>query len=189
MSDVITINTEELTSISNIIEPLPIYGETFPMLKEVMPDFDVSLLPSGEMTLLSERLKLTMKKYSGIGLSANQCGVKKRIFVIGSDEYQMICINPKIIECYGDSLKINEGCLSSPGLYLKIPRYKTIKVEYCDVEGKLIEAVLEGVTAQCFQHELDHMNGIHFMNLAGETSLLMAKKKRDKIIKMIKRFK
>jgi peptide deformylase len=189
MSELISINTEEQVSFSARIEPLSLYGENHPLLKEVMPEFDVSLLPNGDITLLAERLKLTMKTYSGVGLSANQCGVKRRVFVIGAGDFQMVCINPKIIRFVGEKDKKNEGCLSSPGLYLKIPRYESVEVEYYTETGELVNSVLNGVTAQCFQHELDHMNGIHFTELAGETSLIMARKKRDKLIKMIKRMK
>jgi peptide deformylase len=187
MSEVIKINTEESVSFASRIESLPIYDDKHPLLKEIMPEFDASLLPNGETTLLVERLKLTMKKYSGVGLSANQCGIKKRIFVIGTDQFQMACINPKILQGFGEKKKINEGCLSSPGMYFKIPRYESIEVEYYNERGELITSVLDGVTAQCFQHELDHMNGIHFTKLVGDVSLMMAKKKRDKIIKMVKR--
>lgn len=187
MSDVITIDTTEQVSFSPRIEVLPLYDENHRLLKEEMPEYDVSILPNGDMTLLAERLKLTMKTYSGVGLSANQCGIKRRIFVIGTDDFQMVCINPKITQTYGEQEKHNEGCLSSPGLYLKIPRYKSIEVEYYDINGNKVNSKLEGITAQCFQHELDHMNGIHFTKLAGEASLMMARKKRDKLIKMIKR--
>ena len=187
MSEMILINTEEQVSFSPRIEPLPLYGENHPLLKQVMPEFDVSLLPNGDMTLLVERLKLTMKTYSGVGLSANQCGIKRRVFVIGTNDFQMVCINPKIIRFIGEKDKKNEGCLSSPGLYLKIPRHESVEVEYYTETGELITAVLDGVTAQCFQHELDHMNGIHFTKLAGDASLMLARKKRDKLIKMIKR--
>lgn len=187
MSEFITIDTGENLVNKFRIEPLPLYTEDYYMLKEVMPDFDVSKLPTESVSKLISRLKLTMKLYSGVGLSANQCGVKARIFVIGSEDFQIACINPKIISTMGEKAKINEGCLSSPGLYVKIPRYESVEVEYYDEEGKLIQTIFNGVTAQCFQHELDHLNGIYFTKHAGETSLMMARKKQKKIIKQIMR--
>jgi len=187
MSDFITIDTSENYIKQFRIEPLPLYGEDYPMLKEVMPEFDVSQLPNESVSKLISRLKMTMKLYSGVGLSANQCGVKARIFVIGLDDFQMVCINPKVISGLSEKVKINEGCLSFPGLYVKIPRYESVEVEYYDENGKLINSILNGVTAQCFQHELDHMNGINFTQLAGETSLMMARKKQQKLIKKIQR--
>jgi peptide deformylase len=189
MSEFITINTEQNFVEQFKVEPLPLYNEDYYMLKEVMPDFDVSQLPSEVTSKLISRLKLTMKLYSGVGLSANQCGVKARIFVIGLEDFQMVCINPKITQFLGNKVKVNEGCLSSPGLYVKIPRYESVEVEYYDEKGNLVKTVLNGVTAQCFQHELDHMNGIHFTELAGEVSLMMAKKKQSKLIKTITRKK
>ena len=187
MSDVITINTEENYVEQFKVQPLPLYTEDYSMLKEVMPEFDVSQLPNEAVSKLIARMKMTMKLYAGVGLSANQCGVRARIFVIGTEEFQIACINPKIINTYNEKVKMNEGCLSSPGLFVKIPRYNAIDVEYYDENGQLVKTMLEGITAQCFQHELDHLNGIYFTQLAGETSLMMARKKQSKLIKKIKR--
>ena len=79
-----------------IIDPLPLYNEDIDLLKEVMPEY-TDLLPNDDMTILTQRMRMTMKKYGGIGLSANQCGIKARVFVIGTDQFQIVCINPKII--------------------------------------------------------------------------------------------
>jgi peptide deformylase len=187
MSEVITIDTQDNVIEQFRVEPLPLYTEDYYLLREVMPELDVSELPNIGVSRFISRLKMTMKLYSGVGLSANQCGVKKRIFVIGSDDFQMACINPKIVQYYGSQAKMNEGCLSSPGLYVKIPRYESVEVEYYDENGKLTNTVLDGITAQCFQHELDHLNGVSFIKRAGETSLMMARKKQNKLIKKIKR--
>lgn len=187
MSEFITIDTTQNLAKKDRIEPLPVYTEDYYMLKEVMPDFDVGKLPNESVSKLISRMKMTMKLFSGVGLSANQCGVKARIFIIGLDDYQLTCINPKLVAGYGEKVKMNEGCLSSPGLYVKIPRYESIEVEFYRENGEFVQTVLDGVTAQCFQHELDHMNGIHFTQLAGETSLMMARKKQQKMIKKIQR--
>jgi len=187
MSEMFTINTEQDIAKKFEVQPLPLYGEDYFMLRESMPEFDVSILPSEVTSKLIDRLKLTLKLYSGVGLSANQCGVKARIFVMGSNDFSMTCINPTITKTYGELVKLNEGCLSSPGLYVKIPRYETIDVEYYDGTGNKITTMLEGVTAQCFQHELDHMNGIHFTKLAGDASLLLARQRQTKLIKKMKK--
>ena len=187
MSEIFTIDTEQNITKKFEVQPLPLYGEDYFMLKEIMPEFDVSALPSEVTSKLIERLKLTLKLYSGVGLSANQCGIKMRIFVMGSHDFQMTCINPKITKTYGELVKMNEGCLSSPGLYVKIKRYETIDVEYYDGMGKKITTMLDGVTAQCFQHELDHMNGVHFTKLAGDVSLILARKRQSKLIKKMKK--
>lgn len=189
MSEYITINTEQNLVSQFRIDPLPVYTESYSMLKEVMPEFDVSKLPNESVGKLIQRMKMTMKLYSGIGLSANQCGVRARIFVIGTDEMSFVCINPKIIQGFGNKQKLPEGCLSSPGLYVNIPRYESVEVEFHNEDGELVRTIMDGVTAQCFQHELDHLNGVYFTQLAGETSLMMARKKQQKLIKHIKRTK
>ena len=95
MSEVITIDTQDNVIEQFRVEPLPLYTEDYYLLREVMPELDVSELPNIGVSRFISRLKMTMKLYSGVGLSANQCGVKKRIFVIGSDDFQMACINPR----------------------------------------------------------------------------------------------
>lgn len=187
MSDVLTINTEQGIVKEESLMPLPVFGEDFPMLKEVMPEFDTSLLPNKEVSDLVARMKMTMKLYSGVGLSANQCGVKARIFVIGSEHFQMACVNPKIVEFIGQQVKTKEGCLSAPGLFVSVPRYNTIKVEYYTEFGERKELEISGLTAQCFQHELDHLNGVTFTAKAGPVALQLARQKQQKLIKKVKR--
>lgn len=168
------------------VEPLPLYDENHPMLKVQVPEYKQAL-PNPIMELLIKRLKMTMKQYGGIGLSANQCGVFERVFVIGTDQFQIACINPKIIGKSPSTIKGSEGCLSYPGLYLKIDRPDWVEVEFTDENGELKQMRLEGVTARCFQHELDHMNGVRMTDYAGPVALQMARKKQKKIIKMIVR--
>ena len=171
----------------NRTEPLPIFDEKHPMLSSKMPEYDVATLPNSHMNELSARLKMTMKLYAGVGLSANQCGVQERVFVIGTDQFQMICINPKIIKKTAEETKRREGCLSYPGLFVTIPRSNSIDVEYYNELGELKQLTLDGVTAQCFQHELDHLNGVTFTSKAGPVALQLAKKKQQKLINKIKK--
>jgi peptide deformylase len=182
MSEMLTIDTSAGLVKEEKVEPLPLFGENHPMLGLTMPEY-TDTLPNPVMTNLVKRLKLTMKLYGGIGLSANQCGVYGRVFVIGSDEYTMTCINPKVLEVSADLKKDSEGCLSFPGLYVKIERPSWVKVEYTDENGETKQTKLEGLTARCFVHELDHMNGIKFVSHAGPVALQMAKKKQSKLIK------
>ena len=186
MSDTLVIDTSTGLVTENRIDPLPLYGEEHPMLKQKIPEF-TGKLPFNTMTTLVKRLKMTMKLYGGVGLSANQCGVFERVFVIGTDDFQIACINPKIVEVESGPEKTKEGCLSFPGLFLTIARPSVIVAEWLEETGELKRARLSGVTAQCFQHELDHLNGILFIKRAGETSLMMARKKQNKLIKKIKR--
>jgi peptide deformylase len=182
MSEMLTIDTSAGLIKEEKVEPLPLFGENHPMLGLTMPEY-TETLPNPVMTNLVKRLKLTMKLYGGIGLSANQCGIYERVFVIGSDEYTMTCINPKVLEVSADLKNYSEGCLSFPGLYVKIERPSWVKVEYTDENGETKQTKLEGLTARCFVHELDHMNGIKFVSHAGPVALQMAKKKQSKLIK------
>jgi peptide deformylase len=101
----------------------------------------------------------------------------------------MTCINPKVLEVSADLKKDSEGCLSFPGLYVKIERPSWVKVEHTDENGETKQTKLEGLTARCFVHELDHMNGVKFVSHAGPVALQMAKKKQSKLIKKYTRKK
>lgn len=186
MSEFLTINTDSGNVVEEEILTLPLYGENHDLLSKVMPEY-LEPLPNPGMTKLIKRMKMTMKKYNGLGLSANQCGLEARVFVIGTDQFQLACINPKITEVSFEKHKIKEGCLSYPGLFLMIDRHETIEVEYTDENGKQVKQLMEGITAQCFQHELDHLNGIKMEEHVGPLSLSMAKKRRDKVLKKVMR--
>lgn len=191
MSDILKIDTAVAAGLKQPeekIEPLQVHNENLPLLSEVMPEF-IGVLPNAKMNKLIKRLKMTMKLYSGLGLSANQCGVKERVFVIGTDQFQMACINPKIINVSTELVRDNEGCLSSPALFLKISRPTWIEVEYTNENGKLTQVTLDGLTARCYAHELEHLNGVKFTSHAGPVAMLQAKRKQEKMIKKIVRKK
>ena len=183
MEDVIVLNTEEK---KQEITPLPLYDENYPMLRLRMPEY-VLPLPNKNMNLLIERLKLTMKMCGGIGLSANQCGVRERVFIIGSEDFQMACINPRVISESAEVLKEQEGCLSYPALSVKIPRAQRIEVEFMDEMGEIKQSTLEGLSARCFLHELDHMNGIRLVDKVGSAAMMMARKKQNKRLQNFKK--
>ena len=170
------------------VQPLPLYDENHPMLKVQVPDY-TNVLPNHNMELLIKRLKMTMKLYGGVGLSANQCGVFERVFVIGHEDFQIACINPRIVNQSPSTVKDQEGCLSFPGFFVRIDRPEWVEVEYTDENGQLIQQRLDGVTARCFQHELDHMNGIRFIDKVGPVAIQQARRKQEKLIKKIVRHK
>lgn len=191
MSDdnILVINTETEHSKPETIDPLPLYDDTHPMLSKEIPEYSTQTLPNPSMDKLVKRLKMTMKKFGGIGLSANQCGVFERVFVMGTDDFEMVCINPKVTKVSENIVKENEGCLSFPGLYIKIPRNETIDVEYTTEKGEVKKQTLTGITARCFLHEYDHMFGVKFTDHVGPTTLRLAKQKQQKMIKKIQRRK
>ena len=183
MSEILTIDTAAGLQQIEKVNPLPVHGEDYFMLSVFIPEYKGEF-PNPAMVHLAKRLRTTMKLYSGLGLSANQCGVSERIFVIGTDDFQMVCINPKVTE-YGPSESGKEGCLSFPGLFLNVDRSSWINVEYLDENGTLQKTRLDGISARCFLHELDHLNGIKYTELVKPLALRMARQKANKIVKKI----
>jgi peptide deformylase len=121
----------------------------------------------------------------GIGLAANQIGITKRVFVIGSYNIEgfpqpFALFNPKILEASEEQLIDKEGCLSYPDLWLSVKRPAVIKVEYQDSKGNTHEAAMSGLIARCFQHELDHLDGICFVDKVSQMKLQLAMKKLNK---------
>lgn len=186
MSEILTINTEQNVVQSRKIEPLPLFDENFHMLDDEIPEY-TDPLPNPLMTDLIQRLKMTMKLYGGLGLSANQCGVYERVFVIGYGDETFACINPKVINHSEEVIRDKEGCLSYPGMFMSVPRYKWVDVEFTTETGEVQQTRFEGITARCFLHELDHMNGIRYTSHVGPVTIRMAKQKAVKNIKKYQR--
>ena len=110
---------------------------------------------------------------NGIGLAANQIGVTQRFFAMGHDSFDVlkkpaIIYNAKIIQASEEQEIGEEGCLSFPGIYYNVYRAKQIEVEWQTMKGAMQGATLRGLEARCFQHELDHINGITFNQRAEE---------------------
>ena len=142
------------------------------MLKKLIPSNDKLLhekivkcsynLDRGK---LSYTLTENMFHHNGVGLSANQIGIKERAFVMISDmesQDTLTCFNPKIIKESKEMVTMEEGCLSYPELFLDIARPETIVVKYEDEGKELHKIKLTGFIARIFQHEYDHMEGIDF---------------------------
>jgi peptide deformylase len=183
-NDVLVFDTDswkkDLPAISKKIDIFPLVPEIHPALKSALPEFDFAkppVDPSGFASSLVE----TCKKYNGIGLSANQCGYNYRVFVMGSGEEYVAFFNPKIISVSEETTKMEEGCLSYMDLFLNIERPSIIEVEYQDFTGATKTAKFAGITARCFQHELDHMNGIVYTMHVKPLAMQMAMKKRSKL--------
>jgi peptide deformylase len=186
MSEVLTINTEDNVIKKEMVEPLPLYDDKFAMLEDEIPEYS-DPLPNPIMSNLVQRLKMTMKQFGGLGLSANQCGVYERVFVMGYEDNTFVCINPKVVEQSDELVKEKEGCLSYPGMFLSIPRPKWVVAEFVNEFGQVQQIKFEGITARCFLHELDHMNGIKYVEHVGPVALRMAREKQQKTIKKYQR--
>lgn len=105
----------------------------------------------------------TMDAAKGIGLAANQVGVTRRVAVIGVEDDRFVMVNPVIVSAAGKA-KAEEGCLSIPELYGEVTRPDQIVLEALDREGKPYRRDLEGLVARAVQHEIDHLDGILFLD-------------------------
>jgi peptide deformylase len=140
----------------------------------------------------AEQLETAMCEFmsaaNGIGLAANQIGIAKRVFVMGSTNIPefpapFALFNPRIIESSTELVSHQEGCLSYPGLFLMIKRPAWIVAEYQDSQGNTKEIKVDGYLAKCFQHELDHLDGICFVDKVSQMKLNLAMKKIRKVNK------
>jgi peptide deformylase len=158
-------------------ELLKLVASTDPILKTNITE-DTEGVAGWNLPQIIEQLHETRKANRALGLAANQVGIPLRIFVMGNDFCEFTCINPEIIEQSESRIIETEGCLSFPGLVLKVSRAAEIKVRYRDADFKEVECVFTGLFARCFQHELDHLNGITFTDRVTKLVLAMARKKQ-----------
>ena len=159
-----------------------------PILKVKLEDCN----PELNRQEIKDNLIETMQHYEGIGLSANQIGVMERVFVMYNhvETKQIIaCFNPKIIKEGEEKVLIDEGCLSFPGLWVKVNRPETIEVEYEDENGEKVQRELYGLQSRIFQHAYDHMEGSNFTEKVSKLKLDMAIKKQKKMDDLAQRLK
>ena len=136
------------------IYPDPILRKKCQEVKEV----------SEEIKNLGWDMVETMKEKEGIGLAAPQVGELKRVIIVQTEKGPQIFINPKIFKKSKEKILSEEGCLSFPGLYLKIKRARRVEVKAFDQDEKEIQIKAEGLSARIFQHEIDHLDGILFID-------------------------
>ena len=143
---------------------------------------------------LSETMFDLMKKYGGIGLSANQVGLPFNMFVLGDhpgleNNLKMTCFNPIIVSASADQVMMKEGCLTFPFVFLNIKRPRKVVVKYEDENGDLKEGNLDGMISRVFQHEYDHMLGKTFVDGISKLKLDIAYKKAEKMMSKYKKKK
>ena len=188
MSEIISFNTEEIaknpTAPTQSIPIFDLVNEDSPILREVLPEFDFGNPPVNANQFASSLVE-TCRQHKGYGLSANQCGFKHRVFVMGAEDSFVAFFNPKIIWNSDDESNMMEGCLSFPLLGLGITRPAEVGVRYQDYTGEWKGTTLSGISARCFLHELDHMNGIVYTSRAKPMALQSGMKKRGKYNKLI----
>jgi peptide deformylase len=105
----------------------------------------------------------TMHAARGVGLAANQVGVARRVAVVEADMERLVLVNPRIVEASGDETA-EEGCLSIPDIYGDVTRPDRVVVEALDENGASYRRELTGLPARAVQHEIDHLDGILFLD-------------------------
>lgn len=149
-----------------------------PLLRQKLEPFDFTNPPVDPLDLVTD-LAETMLAANGIGLSANQVGLPYRVFIMKGVEL-IPCFNPRIVDYSEETIVLEEGCLSYPNLFVKVKRPKRIKARYADPNGNITTQVFDGMTARIFQHELDHLDGIRYIDRANKIHLEQARKAAKK---------
>ena len=134
---------------------------------------------------LAKDMLITMYSAKGIGLAAPQVGVQKRILVIDlnfedPESPPNVFINPEIISSSASVDTYEEGCLSIPGVYLNVVRPSSIKLSFRDEMGRPKKMNAEGLMARCIQHEIDHLNGVLFIDKVTDQDELKKQLKENK---------
>ena len=130
----------------------------------------------------------TMYHTKGVGLAAPQIGISLQLAVvdvIGDQTQQFVLANPKIVTCEGQK-EYQEGCLSVPGAYENVVRADKVTIQAQDRFGQVYEMTADGLLGECFQHEIDHLNGKLFIDLLSPLKRSMARRRMDKYLRSTK---
>ncbi|MEK1932109.1 MAG: peptide deformylase [Pararhizobium sp.] len=162
------------------IKPLIILPD--PVLRQLSKPVETV---DADVRRLAEDMLDTMYDAPGIGLAAIQIAVPRRMLVIdlakeGEEKQPLVFINPQIVKSSDERSVYEEGCLSIPDYYAEVERPASVRVKYLDRDGKLQEIEAEGLMATCLQHEIDHLNGVLFIDH-------ISKLKRDMVVKKFKK--
>jgi peptide deformylase len=142
---------------------LPLHLLGSPVLRE--RSAEVSAIDD-EVRQFVDDLFETMHAAKGVGLAANQVGVARRVAVVETEDEKLVLINPEILEAEGRDTA-EEGCLSIPKVYADVTRPDKIVLEATDREGNRYTKTLDGLAARAVQHEIDHLDGILFVDHLG----------------------
>jgi peptide deformylase len=152
----------------------------------ILPDSKLRLVSepvssiTDEIRALTEDMLETMYDAPGVGLAAIQVGVPKRIVTMDvskseTERSPMVLINPEVLWASEEKRAYEEGCLSIPEYYEEVERPDRIRFRYMNLNGETIEQDADGLMATCVQHEIDHLNGILFIDY-------LSKLKRDRVM-------
>jgi peptide deformylase len=152
------------------------------ILRERMPEFDFNN-PTHDPVQLEKDMIEIMLASDGIGLAANQIGIRARVFTMGCKchpQNAQAFFNPVIMENTEEMEDMEEGCLSFPGVFVKIKRPKSIRVRWQNAKSEVMEGTFSGMDSKCFLHELDHLEGIVFQDRVSTLKWAIAVKKSKK---------
>ena len=153
-----------------------------PILKKVSARVDVV---DDELRALMDDMLETMYAAPGIGLAAIQVGVPKRVIVMdlareGEEAAPQYFVNPEILWASEETAPYEEGCLSVPEIYDEVERPAHVKIRYQNYKGETVEEDAEGLYAVCIQHEMDHLDGVLFIDH-------LSRLKREQAVKKVKK--
>jgi peptide deformylase len=163
------------------LKEILIYGS--PMLREKAEPIDNL---NGQIIQLCQDMQETMIAANGLGLAAPQVGIAQRLIIVGDPQdtkYEHITaiVNPEVVESYGGEESFEEGCLSIPEIRGEVLRPKKVIIQGYDLEGRPIQIETEGMAARALQHEVDHLNGILFIDYLGPAAKTLIKPKLKKL--------
>lgn len=148
-----------------------------PILHNPVEEFDPSSIDLEDVVA---NMFATMYHHKGIGLSANQVGLPYRMFVMGTPEMELVFINPRIRNTAGELELAEEGCLSHPGLFVKIKRPSEVRLAHSNMSGETTALTYKGMTARIIQHEMDHLDGVDYQRRANRIHLERARNQLKK---------
>lgn len=168
------------------IKPLIILPD--PLLRQVSKPIE---RVDADFQRLADDMLETMYDAPGIGLAAIQIGVPRRMLVIdisreGEEKQPLVFVNPEVVASSDERSVYEEGCLSIPDYYAEVERPATVKVKYLDRDGKEQTVEADGLLATCLQHEIDHLNGVLFIDHISRLKRDMVVKKFTKAAKSTK---
>jgi peptide deformylase len=168
------------------IKPLIILPD--PLLRQVSKPIE---RVDSDLQRLADDMLDTMYDAPGIGLAAVQIGVPRRMLVIdvareGEEKQPLVFINPEIVASSDERSVYEEGCLSIPDYYAEVERPATVSVKYLDRDGKEQTVEADSLLATCLQHEIDHLNGVLFIDHISRLKREMVVKKFTKAAKTTK---
>jgi peptide deformylase len=160
-------------------------------LRQRSAQVDPALVPTEAFKKFLSDLAETLTWYRGIGISAIQCGVPDAVFLMRNTKGEILqFVNPVVEDRDGEKVEMEEGCLSIPGFTEKVKRYPNVVVSCLNLEdgGRRVYD-LEGIEAQCAQHEMEHLAGAMFSDGYGVAKRDLVKRKIQKALRHDPRFK